>query len=130
MTRVANWNPNAFDQEFEDVAIDRLVDAGEILADATRDACPVGTVTRPMYQTGPYRNQPWTSRDAGRLKKSVRVVQKRGKSGKVLMSKRNVRVITGHYLAYYAAIVEYYHAFMRPALARSLSRMKEAIGAK
>ncbi len=128
--RVEYWNPNAFDQEFEDVAVARIVEAAEVVADAARRSCPVGTVTRPMYKTGPYRNQPWTARDAGKLRDSIRIVQKHSKSGKPLMRKRNVRVYAGHFLAYYAAIVEYTNPFMRRALAQSMGRIKAIVGAK
>lgn len=128
--RIANWNPNVMDQAFEDVAIERLVGAAEVVADVTRRNCPVGTVSRPMYKTGPYAGQPWTARDAGQLKRSVRVTQKKSKSGKPLTRKRNVRVYTGHYLAYYASIVEHSKPFMRPALYATLSQVKAIVGAR
>ncbi|MFH2076952.1 MAG: HK97 gp10 family phage protein [Pseudomonadota bacterium] len=128
--RVELWNPNVMDQSFEDVAIERLVKAAEILADNTRKKCPTGTVTRPMYRRGPYAGKAWTKRDAGQLKRSIRVVQKKTKSGKALSRKRNVRVYVGHYLAYYARIVEYSRPFLRPAVVQSIGAMKDAIGAR
>lgn len=128
--RLENWNPNAFDQEFENVAIERLVDAAEILKQNVERRTPVGTVSRPMYRRGPYAGQPWTSRDAGRLKKSTRVVRKKTAGGKAFSRKRSVRVYSGHYTAYYAKIVEYSRPYMRPALTQSLAAMKTAIGAK
>ena len=128
--RVELWNPNKFDESFEHVAIERLVEGAEIIAGAARRGCPVGTISRPIYKTGPYAGQPWTARDNGQLKKSVRVVRKKTKSGKALSKKRNVRVYAGHTLAYYANIVEHTKPFMRPALASSLSEVRSAIGAK
>ncbi|MFH2076786.1 MAG: hypothetical protein ABIJ57_15840 [Pseudomonadota bacterium] len=128
--RVENWNPNVMDETFENVAIERLVKAAEILADNTRRRCPVGTVSRPMYRRGAYVGQAWTARDAGQLKKSIRVVRKRTKGGKAFSRKRSVRVYAGHYLAYYARIVEYSRHFMRPALTQSLAAMRSAIGAR
>ena len=129
--RVENWNPNAMDETFENVAVGRLVEAAEAVAGSARSKCPVGTITRPIYKRGRYAGQPWTARDGGRLKKSIRVTQKTSKSGKPLQRKRNVRVYAGHFLAYYAKIVEFNgRAFMRPALASSLSTVKEIIGAK
>ena len=128
--RVENWNPNKMDQTFENVAVSRLLEAAEVVADTARSKCPVGTISRPIYKTGPYAGQPWTARDAGQLKKSVRVVQKKTKSGKALSKKRNVRVYAGHFLAYYASIVEYSRPFLRPALASSMSQVKSIIGAK
>jgi len=128
--RVESWNPSSFDQSFEDVAIDRLVEAAEVVADEVRRKCPVGTVNRPMYRTGPYAGQPWTARDAGQLKKSIRVVRKKTKSGKAFSKKRNVRIYGGTFLAYYASIVEHSKPFMRPAYYESLNKVKSIIGAK
>lgn len=130
MMRVANWNPNVADQEFENVAIERLVEAAHVVADAARARCPVGTVSRPIYKRGPYAGQAWTARDAGQLKRSIRVVQKHSKSGKPLMRKRNVRVYAGNFLAFYASIVEHSKPFMRPALTQSYAAMRSAIGAR
>ena len=127
--RPENWNPNKFDQTFEKVSIKRLVEAAEVIAAATRRNCPVGTISRPMYKTGPYAGQYWTARDAGELKKSVRVVRRRTKSGKAFTRKRNVRVYTGHKKAYYASIVEHSKPFMRPAQSSTLSQVKAIVGA-
>jgi len=127
--RVANWNPNRFDQEFEKISIERLVEAAEVIAAATRRTCPVGTVSRPIYKSGPYAGQFWTARDAGELKRSIRVVRRRTKSGKAFTKKRNVRVYAGHKKAYYASIVEHSKPFMRPAQSSSLSQVKTIIGA-
>ena len=128
--RVENWNPNAMDETFENVAIDRLVEAAEVVASAARRRCPVGTISRPIYKRGRYAGQPWTSRDGGRLKKSIRVVRKKTKSGKAFSRKRDVRVYTGHYMAYYARIVEFSKPFMRPALNESIPEIKSIIGAR
>ena len=127
--RVENWNPNVMDQAFEDVAIDRLVEAAEVVAKSARSKCPVGTVSRPIYKRGPYAGQPWTARDAGALKKTIRVVRKLTKSGKPLARKRNVRVYAGNFLVYYASIVEHAgKAFLRPALTQSIPEIKSIVG--
>lgn len=128
--RVENWNPNVADETFENVAIERLVKAAEILAENARRKCPVGTTSRPIYKRGPYAGQAWTARDKGQLKRSIRVVRKHSKSGKPLHRKRSVRTYAGHYKAFYAAIVEYSKPFLRPALTQSLSAMKSIIGAR
>jgi len=128
--RLVNWNPNKFDETFEDVLMNRLMEAGEVVADNARRKCPTGTVSRPMYRTGPYAGQPWTSRDAGRLKKSIRVTRKKTKSGKAFSRKRNVRIYAGHRTAYYASIVEHSKPFLRPAFEQSLKDVKDIIGAK
>jgi hypothetical protein len=127
--RVENWNPNAMDEIFETVAVERLVEAAEVVAKNARQICPVGTTSRPMYKRGKYAGKNWTARDAGQLKKSIRVVQKKTKSGKALSNKRSIRIYAGHYLAYYADLVEYKTPYMRPALASSISEIKSIVGA-
>ena len=128
--RIESWNPNQFDQEFEDVAIERLEKAAELVKAVARRKCPVGTTTRPIYQSGPYANQSWTSRDAGRLRKSIRVVRKKTRGGKAFSKKRDVRVYAGHFTAYYAKIVEYSKPFLRPAMEESIPMIKTLIGVK
>ena len=128
--RITDWNPNKFDETFENVALDRLIEGAEVLKNAVKSKTPVGTTSRPIYRKGPYAGQPWTARDAGQLKKSVRVVRKKTKSGKALSRKRNVRVYAGTSLAYYASIVEHESAFMRPGLTSVLGQVKSIIGAK
>ena len=126
--RLEHFNPNKFDQAFENVSIKRLVEAAEVIAAATRRKCPVGTITRPIYKSGPYAGQFWTARDAGELRKSVRVVRKRTKGGKAFTRKRNIRIYAGHKKAYYASIVEHATPFMRPAQTATLSEVKAIIG--
>ena len=128
--RVEAWNPNVMDQTFEAVAVERLVEAAEVVADAARNRCPSGTVSRPIYRRGPYAGQAWTARDAGALKKSIRVVRKRTRSGKAFSRKRDVRVYAGHYLAYYARIVEFSRPFMRPALEGALPSVRSILGVR
>lgn len=129
--RVENFNPNVMDETFENVAMDRLVEAAGVVAKSARQKCPVGTTSRPIYKTGPYAGQPWTGRDNGRLKKSIRVVQRKSKSGKPLSRKRNVRVYAGNWYAYYAKIVEFNQkAFLRPGLNGSIPEIRSIIGAR
>ena len=125
--RVSNWNPQKYNQEFINVSMKRLKKAANVVADAARVGCPIGTISRPIYKTGPYAGQPWTARDAGALKKSIRVVEKKG-SGILMAQFRNIRIYAGHYLAYYASIVEYTGKhFLRPALNKSKSRIKDIL---
>lgn len=128
--RVESFNPNKYDQIFEDICIDRLVNGAEVIANKASSVCKTGTVTRPMYKTGKYAGQSWTSRDGGRLKKSIRVVRKKTKSGKAFSKKRNVRVYIGNYFAYYARIVEHDKPFLRPSFYSSLPTVKAIIGAR
>ena len=128
--RITDWNPNKMDATFENVALDRLIKAAEVIKNKVKSKTPVGTTSRPIYRKGPYAGQPWTARDAGQLKKSVRVVRKKTKSGKALSRKRNIRVYVGNYLAYYANIVEFYTPFMSIGFESALGEVKEIIGAK
>ena len=126
--RIESWNPQRFDRSFDDVTRKRLVKAARVLKAAVRRKCPIGTISRPIYQSGPYKGQTWTSRDAGRLRKSVRVVEQRTKTGR-LSKKMNVRVYVGHYTAWYADIVEFSRPFMRPAYNEAMPMIKTIIGA-
>lgn len=128
--RVEHWNPNRADAEFDEVTLKRLTRAAHIVRRAVSERCPVGTVSHPMYVTGKYAGSPWTARDAGQLKRSVRVVHKRTPVRKVISKKKNVRVYVGNWYAYYAAIVEYYTPFMRPAFEASVGDVTNVIGAK
>ncbi|CAK0768353.1 conserved hypothetical protein [Gammaproteobacteria bacterium] len=129
--RVEGWNPEMYDEVFENATVERLVEAAEVVANSARSNCPVGTLSRPMYKRGPYAGKPWTARDAGALKKSIRVVQKLSKSGRPLKRKSNVRVYAGNYLVYYASVVE--HAvkpFLRVSLINSHTKIKSIMGAE
>lgn len=137
MSRVENWNPNIADESFENVAVERLVDAAYVLRGKTISSLlrrmgqgKTTGISRPVYKKGKYSGKPWTAREFTQLMKSVRVVQKLSKSGKPLMRRRNVRVYVGHFLAYYADIFEYKKPFMRPALEQSIPEMRSIIGAK
>ncbi len=125
--RIESFNPQRFDRHFDDVSRERLVKAAKVLKAAVRRRCPVGTISRPMYRSGPYKGQSWTSRDAGRLRKSVRVVEKKTKTGRLSKS-MNIRVYVGHFDAWYADIVEFSKPFMRPAYNETIPMIKSIIG--
>lgn len=136
MGRIEGWNPNKFDEEFENIAIDRLISAAEVIAVKARSNCPVGTISRPAYKTGKDAGKIWTSRDAGRLRKSIRVVRKKTKSGKAFSRKRSIRVYAGHFTGYYAGWVEYgtkkvpARPFLRKAFHSSMSEVQSILGVK
>jgi len=124
--RVENWNWREADEMVAGKSVERLRKAAKVIAANVKRETPVGTISRPMYKSGPYAGQPWTARDAGALKKSVRVVErKKEKSGTELVQFASfgpygiIRVYAGHYLAYYADIVEYSKPFFRPAVEAS-----------
>lgn len=125
--RVSNWNPQQFDGEFMNASMDRLREAAEVIASKARAKCPVGTISRPIYKTGKYAGQPWTARDAGALKKTIRVVEKK-ETGTEIMKNRNVRVYCGNYIVFYAQLCEYNNrAFLRPALNASKSEIRSIL---
>lgn len=128
--RVENWKPESVDEIFENATVERLLEAAEVVASAARGKCPVGTISRPIYKKGKYAGQPWTKRDAGALKKTIRITQKHSKSGIPLSRKRNVRVYAGNYLVYYASIVEHTTPFLRSALNNSITKIKSVLGAQ
>jgi hypothetical protein len=79
-----------------------------------------------------YAGQEWTSRDGGRLRDSIRVVEKHedkyGHAFKTFgMTRGLVRVYAGHYLAYYARIVEHYSPYLRPAVESTAGEVKNII---
>lgn len=130
--RLENWNWGKANAMVGRKSIERLRKAAKVIAKNVRSECPVGTISRPMYKTGVYAGQPWTKRDGGALKKSIRVVEKKEKFGTelnltALANFGRVRVYAGHYYAYYAAIVEFYTPFMRPALEKSKSEVKSIL---
>ena len=130
--RVENWDPHVADELIMNASMERINKAAEVLAGNARALCKVGTISRPMYKKGPYAGQNWTARDAGMLKKSIRVVEKSDIKGyytsrTIAAEHRNVRVYAGHYLAWYAAIVEFYTSFLRRAMVQSVPSMKNVL---
>ena len=132
--RVRNWNPKKYDDKFSNVAYGRLRDGAEIIASEVRTKlqAKIGQgkttgISRPVYQTGKYAGKAWTARYFGALMKSIRVVEKKERWGFELDKERNIRVYAGHYLAYYAKMVEYRMPYMRPAWRSALRKVKSAI---
>jgi hypothetical protein len=105
--RIESWNPNKFDESFEGIILDRMVEAAEIVAERANHALSPGKISRPEYRSGKGGGKNWTARNPGTLKRSVRVVRKKVGGGKAFSRKRNVRIYAGHYLGYYAHWVEF-----------------------
>lgn len=118
MGKIAFWDAKPLNKEVMRNGMKRLEKSAEIVVKKARSKCPVGTLSRPMYKTGRYAGQFWTARDAGALKKSIRVVKKHGSE------KLNIRVYAGTAKVFYAQIVEFRSAFLRPALNASKSQIK------
>ena len=119
--RIARWNWKEANMIVVKNGRARSRKAAELLANALRrpGVCPVGTEAHPMYKKGKYKNSPWTKRDGGSLKRSVRVVEKDEKYGFEIQQisgggfTGGARVYIGNYYAYYAQIVEFYQPFIR-----------------
>jgi hypothetical protein len=134
--RVEYWNEEAGYQDFSNVSKERVLQAANVIKGAVKRHLKrqIGTgettgISRPVYKTGKYAGQPWTSRNFGELVKSVRVTQKK-ESNTGILSKKNVRVYAGNYMAYYASIFEHDRPFMRPAVEETLSEVKQIMGVK
>jgi len=134
MARVSNWKIERFDGEFAKASMERLRAAAEVIAGKARSLCPVGTVSRPVYKRGPYAGKEWTRRDAGALKKTIRVVERVAKAqpGHAMVTvNRNIRVYAGNKTVFYAQIVEYSgKAFLRPALNASKEQIRAILEGK
>lgn len=124
MGKVAFWNPKIVDKEIMHNAMVRLKKGAEVVAKKARLKCPEGSISRPMYKTGRYAGQAWTARDAGALKRSIRVVEKHGDEG---ARKRNIRIYAGTKRVFYAQLVEYYTPFLRKALNTSKSKIRSIL---
>lgn len=129
MGKIAFWDPKPLNKEVMRNGMSRLRKAGEIVARKARSAPCINrsTVSRPMYKTGRYAGQYWTARDAGALKKTIRVVEKHGAEAggyiEIKAGQLNIRIYAGTRKVYYAQIVEFYTPFMRPALNASKSKI-------
>lgn len=132
---IANWSPEVF-ADLKKIAYHRLLEAAYVVKDNTvrRLRGQIGTgkttgINRAVYQRGLAKGEKWTGREFGRLLKSVRVVEKKEKeSGIVLQHYKNIWIMAGNRLAYYADIFEFFKPFMRPALNDSLSEIKSIMG--
>lgn len=127
------WDWGKANKEVAKESKRRTVKAAEYMAGEVRKDCPVGTVSHPMYKTGPFANQLWTMRDAGMLKRSIRTAEKHGGESVYLSSLMmgqsvyGVRVYAGHYLAWYGKIVEFFTPFFGPAIERSKPVVKNIL---
>jgi len=131
--RIGQWHPDKWDKEFEDIAMQRLMECAEVVAQKARLKCPVGTVTRPARPGQPR----WMERIPGQLKRSIRVVRKKTKKGqgKPFKRSRTVRIKAGHFLAFYATFVEHgcptiKKPFLRPALYSSIPEIRSIMGVR
>jgi len=125
-----NWGPA--NQQVVTESRRRARKAAHVLANEVRRRCPVGTREHPMYKTGRYAGQEWTKLEAGALKKTVRVVEKKeaGFTGTAIQDLGGVRVYSGSFKAFYAAIVEFFTPFMRPAVEATRSEVNAILEGK
>ena len=127
VSRIDFWDVKPLNKEIMKNGMSRLRKAGEVVGKKARSKCPVGTFSRPMHKTGRYAGQYWTARDAGALKKTIRVVEKHGAEiGGYISIKAGqleIRIYAGTSKVYYAQIIEFYTPYLRPALNASKSRI-------
>ncbi|MBU1173758.1 MAG: hypothetical protein KKD44_29660, partial [Proteobacteria bacterium] len=71
--RVESWDWKEADKMVGKGTLERVRKAAKVIANNARRRCPVGTMSRPMYRSGHYAGQDWTKRDAGALKRTIRV---------------------------------------------------------
>ena len=135
--RVEYWNAEAAYKDFSNVSKERVLKAANVVKNAVKRHLrrQIGTgkttgISRPVYKTGKYHDQPWTARNFGELMKSIRITEKKETYGKEVWRVQNVRVYAGNYLAYYASIFEFDKPFMRPAVEETLAEVKRIMGAK
>ncbi len=120
--RVSNWNPHKADVQIMNASMERLEACGEVVARKARSLVPVGK-SRPQYRNG----KEWTEREAGALKRSIRVVKLNNSQ------KRNIRVYAGSRKVYYARFVEMGTSkmaakpYLRPAFNSSKAEMKQIL---
>ena len=129
--RIARWNWEEANMIVVKNGRARTRKAAEVLAKEVRSKCKVGTESHPMYKTGKNAGQPWTKRDGGSLKRSVRVVEK--DDGIDVMKITGIgyvggaRVYIGNYYAFYAKIVEFKTPFLRPAAQSMQGQIKSIL---
>lgn len=122
------WNVDKITAEVEKEAMDRLAKGAEVVAEKARSLVPTGK-NRPLYKNG----KPWTAREAGTLRKSIRVVRLKGDP------KLDVRVYAGarqsdRLTAYYAHMIEKgtskmkARPFLRPALNAAKGEIMAVMG--
>ncbi len=109
-------NLGVVSDKIEKELMDRLEVAGELIATRARQLCPVGTTRRPPYKNG----QPWTAREPGTLRNSIRVTRLKGDPNLDVRVYAGARGKTND--GYYARWVEYSSVhnktkrpFLRPA---------------
>ena len=115
------------EERIEKNLMDRCEAAAELIATRARQLCPVGTTRRPPYKNG----QPWTAREPGTLRGSIRVTRLKGDPNLDVRVYAGARGKTTD--GYYARWVEYSSVhnktkkpFLRPA-AKEIGKNIETI---
>ena len=121
------------DEDFCDATVERLLEGARVMKEAVENHLR-GVIryhiSRPVYKSGKYAGEPWTAREPGTLEKSIRITQKKSRTGRLIWKNRDVRVYCGDFLGFYADIVESKTPFMEPAFWSSIGRVKAILGAK
>ena len=123
-----NFNFEQYDGQIAKSSMERIRKAANVIADAARANCTVGTITRPLKPGQPY----WMEREPGAMRKTIRTVEKSGAKG---LLGRDVRVYAGNKKTWWAIQMEYGHGgwkggakpFIRPAMRGAPAAIKVAM---
>jgi len=132
MARIT-WDVSEKIPELRLLGMERLKEAAEIIKDEAKrilkSKMKGAPINRPVYKTGDYAGQYWTEREYGAMIRTVRVVAKRGATG------REVRIYAGNSKTWWATQMEYGRggwkggprSFLRPAINKSIPKIKQLI---
>ena len=122
------FNFEQYDGQIAKASMDRLRKAADIIRDAAKAKCVVGTVTREVKAGQKF----WMERTPGAMRDTIRTVEKKGAHGLV---GRDVRVYAGNKKTWWATQMEFGRGgwkggakpFMRPALRSTKSEVQAVI---
>jgi HK97 gp10 family phage protein len=110
-------NFKQYDEVIAKACMDRIRVAANVIKEAAKSRCVVGTVNRPLKPGQKF----WMEREVGAMRKTIRTVEKTGEKGLV---SREVRVYAGNKKTWWATQMEFgrggwkggRRSFMRPAI--------------
>jgi len=118
-------NFKQYDEVIAKACMDRIRVAANVLKNAAKERCVIGTVNRPLKPGQKY----WMEREVGAMRKTIRTVEKTGEKG---LTGRDVRVYAGNFKTWWATQMEFgrggwkggRRSFMRPAIRATKSEIK------
>jgi len=136
MAKGIKFNFEQYDGQIMKASMKRLNRAARLVQRKAKRRCVVGTVNRPVYETGAAAGKLWTGRQVGAMRETIRVVERYQKYGKMIAKFGNVRVYAGNKETWWAVQMEYgkggwvdgRKSFLRPALRESKSKIQMILG--